>query len=103
MSWISELMKCESCDSVYGDLLLRSARDEVHQCVVCCELTARRIQAVPNVSTAKTSVSTPDVLPKRFDKHRRRQELKKELQKAKQKIDKTSEGKIRKELNILNK
>lgn len=103
MAWISELMQCDACDSTYGDLIDRSTRDELQQCLTCGEVAAHRIQAIPHVSTSKTSESIPDVLPKRFNKLRRQQELKKELFKAKQKVDRTDEDKVRKELKTLNK
>lgn len=103
MSLISELMKCAKCEHLYGDLLERSQRDEAYECPSCGEWEARRTQAIPHVSTAKTSASTPDVLPKRFDKLRRQQELKKEKSKARTSKDLVSEDKINKELKTLNK
>ncbi len=103
MGWISEMMRCDKCEHLYGDLLDRNHRDDVYECPSCGELASHRIQAVPHVSTAKTSASTPDVLPKRFDKLRRQQELKKEKNKARTSKDLVSEDKINKELKTLNK
>lgn len=78
-------VQCEKCDSIFGILVDRDKRNEPVHCDVCEGGMARRIWSVPNVSTAKTSVSMPDGVGRgRFDDLRYQRQAQTELAKAKQ-------------------
>ena len=84
MSWLSIDVICDTCEERYPTLVDRDERNTPLPCEKCDDGTATRTMSVPNVSTEKTSESIPDAVAKgRFDVHRRQQELRKELSKAK--------------------
>jgi hypothetical protein len=96
MALISELMKCEPCGHLAGDLIERSQRDEFHECLGCGEKTAKRTQAVPHINTSDSATIMAPT--KRFDGLRKQQMLKKEKAAARERLDTVTEKKINNEI-----
>jgi hypothetical protein len=96
MALVSELMKCEECGHIAGDLIDRSKRDELHECQSCKQITAKRTFSVPHINTSDSATIMAPT--KRFDGLRKQQMLKKEKAEARERRDVVSEKKINKEI-----
>jgi len=74
---------CDTCETVFGLLVDSTTRNDKRPCTEC-EGTMSRLWSVPHVSTEKTSESIPDVVAKgRFKHLATKQEMRKEVSKAK--------------------
>lgn len=84
MSYLSIDVLCDKCGELDAILVERDKRNDPQLCELCQGGHAYRVMSVPHVSTSKTSESIPsDVASGRFDGLRQKQEMKKELSKAK--------------------
>jgi hypothetical protein len=104
MAYISIEVICDKCQERYGLLVEREKRNEPQHCDKCGGGMARRVWSVPNVSTTKTSESIPsDVAKGRFDHLRTKQEMRKEVARAKAKYAKDPSSKNAEEVKRTRK